>query len=235
MERIRVNFCISRAYSTKVSIKITYNDNKAAVELKFLIPYNERNFNEDRIIAARARFWEPEAEMRIETQSSSAWLYRSGIKMVVSKIEMDECENIMLTTRMDDDQVRMAREKAPRLMDYQETNGIVIYPDMDNTGYETAVRDFSGSRLTTALTDPDHGRRPDILQRMMRLEEETEDMEVDLMEGPGRRRRTERNTEMEMTGLTRQLTGEQAEILRLLEDKSLNHLVVQAPAGTGKT
>lgn len=46
-------------------------------------------------------------------------------------------------------------------MDYRETKGMVIYSDTDNTGYETAVRDFPGIRTTAALTDSSHRRRKD--------------------------------------------------------------------------
>lgn len=90
MERIIVYFWLNRAYSTKVKIDITCTGTQTSAELKFFIPFDERSQYEDQIIAAKARFWEPEVEMRIETQSSSARLYRSGIKMTVSEIKIDE-------------------------------------------------------------------------------------------------------------------------------------------------
>lgn len=72
---------------------------------------------------------------------------------------------------MDDDQVRVAREKASRLMGNEDTTGIEIYPGMSNIGYETVVRDFSGRKFSKALTDHQHKRRMDILERTMRLKE----------------------------------------------------------------
>lgn len=40
---------------------------------------------------------------------------------------------------------------------------------------------------------------------------------------------------MEVAGMNRRLTKEQVQVLRLLKGETLNHLVVEAPAGTGKT
>ena len=95
------------------------------------------------------------------------------------------------------------------------------------------VRDFSGKRLARALQDQQHTRRKDILERIMRLKEEKDkpefmDVSEEQMEMGG-------DTEIEIARKKWKVTGEQAHVLRLLEDKDCSHVVVQAPAGTGKT
>ena len=82
--------------------------------------------------------------------------------MTVSKIEINEFENITLYARMDNDQVLVATEKASRLMELEDVTGIEMFPVISNIGYETVVRDFSGRRLSRALEDQQHMRRKDI-------------------------------------------------------------------------
>ena len=50
------------------------------------------------------------------TPSTSARLYRSGVKMTIRTKEVDEDDNIWLHGYMDDDQVRVALSQVPALM-----------------------------------------------------------------------------------------------------------------------
>lgn len=48
--------------------------------------------------------------------------------MLIQRLEVDEKNNIILVTRMDNDQVRVAKERASNLMQYNDTTDIVSYP-----------------------------------------------------------------------------------------------------------
>ncbi|VDD87056.1 unnamed protein product [Enterobius vermicularis] len=55
-------------------------------------------------------------EMGVVTETTSAQLYRSGIKMVVEHIEVDEEERTWLEGSTNKDQEDLAERKVPKLM-----------------------------------------------------------------------------------------------------------------------
>lgn len=52
--------------------------------------------------------------MRIETEESSAWFYRSGMKMVRTKVRLNQYNSNVLEEKMNCDQVRVAMNGAPK-------------------------------------------------------------------------------------------------------------------------
>lgn len=68
--------------------------------------------------------------MGVVTETTSAQLYRSGIKMVVEHIEVDEEERTWLEGSTNKDQEDLAERKVPKLMKEGDARGIVLYPDM---------------------------------------------------------------------------------------------------------
>ena len=168
-------------------------------------------------------------------EESSAWLYRSGMKMVITKVELDQYNNIVLEGKMDCDQVRVAMDRAPKVMKNGETKGIIVCPDMDNIGYESVIRDLSGRRISVALDDRSNSRRRDLLETMMTVQHDGEAMEVESEQSDLAFSASKEDVEMEIQGKRRLLTGKQAQILQSLGNEDLSMLVVQAPAGTGKT
>lgn len=121
------------------------------VDLRFIISYNHQDSQSKRLLAARLHFWKEGSEVRFETHSYSARFYRSGMNMLFQRLEVDEWNNIILEARMDNDQVRIARERASKLMQCNDTTDIIIYPDMDSTGYITISRQFAAKGISRSL------------------------------------------------------------------------------------
>lgn len=119
--------------------------------------------------------------MKLETQSSSARFCQSDMKMLIEKVEVSAWNNIILKAQMDDDQVRVAKSRTPRLTECIYISGIIIYLNMDNTGYETIFRQFAAKRLTLALTDERHSQQKGLLGNIMRLKNGEVLMEVNYL------------------------------------------------------
>ena len=100
-EQTKTNFWISKACPSNVQVRINRMGRLTIADLKFIILYNSRNSQSKRLLVTRLRFWEEGSEMRLETHSCNARFYRSGMKMVTQKLEVDKENNIILEARMD--------------------------------------------------------------------------------------------------------------------------------------
>lgn len=152
--------------------------------------------------------------------------------MVVQKLKVDDYNNIILEARMDSDQVRVAKDQAPKFMKHNDLTGIIIYPDMDNTGYENITRQFVLRRLSASLADSHHPRQKDILKKLMQLKD-SQQMEVDLPPSAGIQEETHESVDIEIQGERRHVTREQDQVIWFLDDIT-RVLGVKAPVGTGR-
>ena len=211
-ERIRTNFWTRRASPRQVKIKVTNQSKLIIAELTFFVPFDVQNPQCSRLLASRLQYWKEGNEMRPETQSWSARFYRSGMKMVVQKLKVDDYNNIILEARMDSDQVRVAKDQAPKFMKHNDLTGIIIYPDMDNTGYENITRQFVLRRLSASLADSHHPRQKDILKKLMQLKD-SQQMEVDLPPSAGIQEETHESVDIEIQGERRHVTREQDQVI----------------------
>lgn len=136
---------------------------------------------------------------------------------------------------MDNDQVQVAKGRAPRMMKYNDPTGTVLYPDMDNTGYEVVSRQFAARRLTQALTDEQYSRRKYLIENLTQLKEPEEGMEVDDDDGIRPEDINLNDEEIRIQEHDWHVTKEQVQVLKFLDKPDSKILAVQAPAGTGKT
>lgn len=83
---------------------------------------------------------------------TSARLYRSGIKMEVVRLLVQNNDDMILEEQMNHDRVEVAFQKALNLMYHSSFSGLILYPEIDKTEYETIIREFINHNLCRILT-----------------------------------------------------------------------------------
>lgn len=85
-------------------------------------------------------------------------------------------------------------ERASRLIDSEDVSDIIIPPDMDNTGYEIIPTQFMAKKSKTVLMDDYDPQQQILLERLMRLKDEEEIMNIDREQSKWRQENNLENT-----------------------------------------